>query len=131
MFSQKLHSEMKFTKIHADENGETHFTDEEIELESVEYAPPAPALLLSKFESAARYAFSVFPAGWFGDWHPTPRRQIYFILSGELEGKVSDGETRRFGSGSIVMVEDTTGKGHVTQVVSEEAVHTAVVHLDN
>jgi len=131
MFSSNLRSEMKYTKIYADEEGETHFLDIEIEFESVVYAPPAPALLLSQFNPATRYAFSVFPAGWFGDWHRTPRRQIYFILSGELEGKVSDGETRRYGAGSIVMVEDTTGKGHVTRVVSEEAVQTAVVHLDN
>ncbi|MFC1802540.1 hypothetical protein ACFL0D_01075 [Thermoproteota archaeon] len=131
MFSKKLGSEMKYTKIYADEEGETHFKDIGIEFESVEYAPPAPALLLSQFNPATRYAFSVFPAGWFGDWHRTPRRQIYFILSGELEGKVSDGEKRVFDAGSIVMVEDTTGKGHVTKVVGSEDVHTAVVHLDN
>ena len=122
---------MKYTKIYTDDDGETHFKDIEVAFESVEYAPPAPALLLSQFNSATRYAFSVFPGGWFGDWHPTPRRQIYFILSGELEGKVSDGETRRFGAGSIVLVEDTTGKGHVTRVVSSEEVQTAVIVLDN
>jgi hypothetical protein len=122
---------MKYTKIFADSDGETHFKDIEIELESVVNAPPAPALLLSQFNPATRYAFSVFPAGWFGDWHPIPRKQIYFILSGTLDCIVSDGEKRLFGAGSIVMVEDTTGKGHVTRVVSEEAVHTAVVHLDN
>ena len=122
---------MKYTKIYTDDDGETHFKDIEVAFESVEYAPPAPALLLSQFNSATRYAFSVFPAGWFGDWHPTPLRQIYFILSGELEGTVSDGETRRFKAGSIVMVEDTTGKGHVTRVLGSEDVHSAVVSLDD
>jgi hypothetical protein len=121
---------MKYSRIYADEEGETHFTDHEIDFESVEYAPPAPALMLSKFNPATGYAFSVFPSGWFGDWHPTPRRQIYFILSGTLDCMVSDGEKRLFGAGSIVLVEDTSGKGHVTKVVSEEEVHSAVIALD-
>ena len=32
------------------------------------------------------------PAGWYGDWHPAPRRQLMFCLAGELEVQVSDGE---------------------------------------
>ena len=73
--------------------------------------------------------FFVAPSGWFGDWHPTPRRQIFFCLSGEVEAQVSDGEVRRFGAGSIVLLEDTTGKGHVSRVVSSEDNIVAVVQL--
>ena len=123
--------EMYYTKIFVDKEGETHFMDIEIGLELVEYAPPAPPLLISQFNPAKRYAFSVFPSGWFGDWHPTPRKQVYFILSGKLEGRVSDGETRQFGPGSIVLVDDTTGKGHVTKVLGSEDVLSAVIHLDD
>jgi hypothetical protein len=42
-----------------------------------------------------------------------------FCLSGELEVEVSDGEIRRFGPGSVILVEDTSGKGHVSRVVGE------------
>ncbi len=31
----------------------------------------------------------------------------------------SDGETRRFGIGAVLRVEDTTGKGHSSRVVGE------------
>ena len=120
---------MKYTKIFADKEGVSHFMDVEIELEPVDFAPPAPPLNLSSFNPATQYAFCVFQSGWFGDWHPTPRRQIFFILSGETEVKVSDGEIRCFGPGSIVLVEDTTGKGHVTRVLSSTDVVTAVVQL--
>ena len=120
---------MKYTKIFADECGETHFKDVEIKLESVDFAPPAPPLLLSLFNPAKQYAFFVAPSGWFGDWHPTPQRQIFFCLSGEVEAQVSDGEVRRFGAGSIVLLEDTTGKGHVSRVVSSEDSIVAVVQL--
>ena len=121
--------EMKYTKIFVDETGETHFKDIEIELESVDFAPPAPPLMLSQFKPATRYAFSLFPSGWFGDWHPTPKKQTFLFLSGEMEVRVSDGEERRFGAGSIVLVEDTTGKGHVSRVVGSTDVVTAVVQL--
>jgi hypothetical protein len=122
---------MKYTKVFADEKGETHFTDVEIDFESVDFAPPAPPLMLSQFRSATRFAFSLFPCGWFGDWHPTPRKQVFFILSGMLEGGVSDGEKRLFGPGSIVLVEDTSGKGHTTKVVGSVDVLAAVVQLDD
>ena len=122
---------MKYTKIYSDEKGESHFKDIEIELESIEYAPPAPPLMLSKFMPAKQFAFTVFKSGWYGDWHPTPMKQIYFILSGTLEGTVSDGERRIFGPGCIVLVEDTTGKGHITEVIGSEDVTAAVVQLDS
>ena len=34
----------------------------------------------------------------------------------------SDGEVRRFPPGALLLLEDTTGKGHITRIVSEEAV---------
>ena len=38
-------------------------------------------------------------------------------LSGEIEAEVSDGDVRRFGPGSITLVEDLSGKGHASRVV--------------
>jgi hypothetical protein len=58
---------MRYTKIFTDEEGETHFEDVEIELELVDFAPPAPSLYLSSFKPVSRYAFGVFPSGWYGD----------------------------------------------------------------
>jgi len=121
--------EMKYTKIFTDEEGETHFKDVEIKLESVDFAPPAPPINLSTFNPATQYAFSVFPSGWYGDWHPTPRKQIFFLLSGESEAQVSDGEVRRFSAGSILLAEDTSGKGHVSRVVGSKDMVVAVVQL--
>lgn len=122
---------MRYTRVFADEKGETHFEDVEVELELVDFAPPASPLMLSRFNSATRFAFCVFPSGWFGEWHPTPRKQFFFGLSGEYEVKVSDGESRVFGPGSVVLVEDVAGKGHVTRVVGSEGVLTAIVQLED
>ena len=122
-------SDMKYNRIFADTKGESHFMDVKMKLESVDFAPPAPSVNLSSFTPATQYAFCVFPSGWFGDWHPTPRKQIFFFLSGKMEVQVGDGEVRRFSAGSVVLVEDTTGKGHVSRVVGSTDVVTAVVQL--
>ncbi len=120
---------MKYTRIYTDSNGESHFEDVEVELKQVDFAPPAPPVFLSSFSPATQYAFISGPAGWYGDWHPAPQRQVFFYLSGELEAEVSDGEVRRFGPGSVVLVEDTTGKGHTSRVVGASSVLMAVVQL--
>jgi len=120
---------MKYTRIFSDKEGETHFKDVEIELEPVEFAPPAPPVNLSSFTLATQYAFCVFPSGWYGDWHPTPKKQTFLFLSGEMEVRVSDGEERRFSPGSIVLVVDTLGEGHVSRVLGSSDVVTAVVQL--
>jgi hypothetical protein len=50
-------------------------------------------------------------------------------MSGELEVEVSDGEIRRFSAGSLVLLEDTTGKGHLTRVVGSTGVDAVFVQL--
>lgn len=120
---------MRYTRIYADTKGESHFQDVRVELEPVVFAPPAPPVNISSFAPATRYAFCVFSSGWFGDWHPAPRRQIFFVLSGEVEVQVGDGEVRRFGAGSIVLAEDTSGKGHVSRAVGSTDFVTAVLQL--
>ena len=120
---------MHYARIYADESGESHFGDVSLASNSVDYAPPAPPLYLSDVMPATGWLFVTFPAGWDSDWHPTPRRQVFLILAGEVEGETSDGERRRFGPGSAVLLEDTTGKGHRAWVRGDGDARAAVVHL--
>ena len=108
-----------YTRLYADNLGESHFADIEIDLTLTEYAPPAPPLELSSITPAKQFGFMNAPAGWASDWHPASERNIFFVLSGEWEVTASDGETRRFSAGSVLRVEDTTGKGHKSRVISE------------
>jgi hypothetical protein len=41
-------------------------------------------------------------------------------LSGQGEIEISDGAKRRFGPGAVMLADDTTGRGHITRVVSNE-----------
>jgi hypothetical protein len=121
---------VKYVRVYTDANGETHFEDIKVEFTKVEFAPPAPPLNVSAFMAASRFGFLSAPPGWYGYWHPVPQRQFIFYLAGEIEAEVSDGEVRRFGPGSVTLVEDTTGKGHTSRVVGSDEVLAVVVQLD-
>jgi hypothetical protein len=54
------------------------------------------------------------------DWHRAPRRQYVITLSGHGELEVAGGKKIPVGPGSIDLVEDTTGKGHITKVTGTE-----------
>lgn len=113
---------MRYTRIYADPNGESHFEEVDLELQEVAYAPPAPPFFVSQPSPASAVVWTTIPAGWSGDWHPTPRLQWWFQLAGEVEVFTSDGELRRFLAGSIVRLEDETGRGHTTRVIGDQDV---------
>ena len=118
-----------FLRLYADEAGESRVEEASVDLERTPYAPPAPDLLLSKPFPAAAAAFLTFPRGWSGTWHVTPRRQLMVVLSGLIEVEMSDGSVRRVGPGTVGLLEDTSGQGHVTRVVGDEPVEALVVPL--
>jgi quercetin dioxygenase-like cupin family protein len=60
------------------------------------------------------------PAGRVSDWHTAPRRQYVITLSGRGEIEVSGGKKIPVEPGHIELVEDTTGKGHITRVIGTE-----------
>ena len=119
-----------YTRLYSDAQGESHFDNVEIDLASTDYAPPAPPLELSAVKPASHLGFMNAPGGWASDWHPSPARNMFFVLTGEWEVSASDGETRKFSAGSALLVEDTTGKGHSSRVVSGTDSLAAIVQLD-
>ncbi len=54
---------------------------------------------------------------YFLDFHPASRRQMVVTLAGESEIELEDGRKIRLGPGSILLAEDTTGKGHISRAV--------------
>jgi hypothetical protein len=48
-------------------------------------------------------------------WHTGPARQFVITLSGNSEVEVSGGVHVAAGAGHINLIEDTTGKGHITR----------------
>lgn len=105
-------------RLYSDASGESHFSTTTIELSSVEFAPPAPPLEVSGLTPAI-HGFLRASTGWYGDWHPAPKRQMMCLLSGSLRLETSDGQSRLLQPGAIVLLEDTEGTGHTTRVVSD------------
>jgi hypothetical protein len=121
---------LKYVRVYSDSIGETHFEDLEINLDKIDFEPPAPPIYTSDFISSTSYGFlSVLP-GWESEWHPTPKRQFIIYLSGIIEAEVSDGESRQFGPGSITLVEDTSGTGHKSKALGNDKIVLVVIQLE-
>ena len=54
------------------------------------------------------------------EWHTGPRRQFVITLSGRAEIEVAGGQKVAIGPGHINLIEDTTGKGHITRNLGTE-----------
>jgi hypothetical protein len=121
--------QISYVRVYADDAGESHFEDCVLDLESVDYAPPAPPLLLSALNPGTGVIFMSCEPGWSGDWHPGPRRQWMLWLAGATTIEVSDGETRTIAAGTILLSEDTTGKGHRSWDAGPDRVLIAIVPI--
>ena len=108
-----------YTRLYSDQDGESHFEDLTVELTAVDYAPPAPALLFADLGAAAHAAFLGGPADWEGEWHRSSGRRLFVVITGQWEIEASDGEKRSFGPNDVLLVEDTTGTGHNSRVISD------------
>lgn len=121
---------MKRLRLYADKDGESHVEEFGTDYNLIAYAPPAPAIGVSPPEDASRYVMVRFPAGWDSALHTTPRRQLFVMLSGSLEGQASDGTLIPLEAGDVLLMEDTTGKGHTAKVLGGAEVQAMMVHLE-
>ena len=116
---------MKITRIYSDADGETHFGELAIPLTD------AGAIgMLSQLQGATGIIFRETAGDYDFLWHNAPRRQYVIILEGGVDFTVSDGETRRFGGGDVVLLEDTSGKGHVSKAVGGQTRKSIFITLD-
>ena len=111
---------VKYHRIYADAQGGSHFDSVTVEQRLASGAPPAAPFYVSGDKPASKYRFYSFQPGWIGDWHPSPARQFLALMSGVVEMETTDGTVRRLGPGDLVLLEDTTGKGHVTRNLSND-----------
>jgi hypothetical protein len=110
-----------YTRLYTGDDGESHFEDLEVELVPQDFAPPAAPLNVGAFLPTAGSFWVGAPVGWAGQTpHPAPRRQVFCTVAGEYEVTASDGSVRSFPAGSVLVLEDTWGRGHATRITSEE-----------
>jgi hypothetical protein len=111
---------LTFLRIYADADGESHMQELDLALLPKQIFQGLPALRLSAVWPAKSFSFCYVPAGMNEvSWHNSPSRKIVIWLTGEIEYETSDGEVRRLPAGTVVLSEDTIGKGHISRHPAE------------
>lgn len=93
--------------VHADAAGESHI--ERLTVRRPRLDMPIVSVLANSYRPATN------------DWHNAPFKTFTINLIGDLEVELSDGTRQRIGKGELVYLDDVTGKGHVTRLLTPVA----------
>ena len=116
---------MRIHNLYTDDQGESHFRDIE-----VEYTNKGPGGEYTDRLPANGIIFRKTPGSYDLDWHPAPRRQYIINLDAGVTITASDGEARTIGAGEVILVEDTHGKGHLSEAVGGQLRHSIFVPIE-
>jgi hypothetical protein len=122
--------EMKLARLLADDVGESHFEDIELPMTLLDDSPPAKPHYFTQPKEAKAWVSLRCPPDWDGGLHPTPRRQIIICTAGSVRVITSLGVARELVPGTAVLLEDTHGKGHVSEVTSDVPFETIAIRLE-
>ena len=129
------HSEpsgMKVLRLYADACGESRFEATTMPMALKEFAPPAAPFRVSDPHPALNYVILEISVEWAGAVpHPSPARMMAFCLSGRTRVTASSGESQTFVAGDCLLHDDTTGKGHSTEVTSDVPARWVFIRLPN
>ena len=115
---------MKVTRVYSDKNGDSQFEDVDIELfDNGEIGQ------ISENIDVKSLQFRKVSTDYDYDFHHAPQRQYIVLLDGGVEITTSLGETRQFQTGEILLMEDTTGKGHKTKNLERRERTSIFIHL--
>ena len=107
---------VSFIRLYTDANGVSHFSKETLPLAPVAGGQGMEAnLAVSRIGDVKGVMFAQLKAGATEDWHIAPRRQFMVCVQGVVEITASDGQKQRLTPGQFMLLEDTTGKGHITR----------------
>jgi hypothetical protein len=106
---------MEFTisRIYSDAAGDSHFEDQFIPLRD-----SGVIGYLSEGTIVTEVYFRYVQADYDYDFHTAPQKQLVVLLDGAVEIETSLGDKRVFQSGTVLLLEDTQGKGHKTKNVA-------------
>jgi len=106
---------LHYWHLYSDDKGVSHFKDETLPFKVLGQPgmanPPAAASL----EGAKGATFLLLHAGQTEDWHRAPAKQFLIVVHGASQVTAGDGTVKEFHLGDIVLMDDTTGKGHITK----------------
>lgn len=100
----------KVTTIYSDSKAESHFEDIAIPLTDA-----GDIGKLSNAIAAKEIIIREVTPSYDYDFYTAPQKQYIALLDGEIEIETSLSDKRSFKPGEVLLVEDTTGKGHKTR----------------
>jgi hypothetical protein len=98
---------MEVIRIYQGEDGESHV--ERVKVMGSPKPLPVDSVVASSIAQGTE------------DWHNAPYKTFTINVVGDIEGEVSDGTRVKIGKGDLVYLEDLTGKGHVTRLLTPVA----------
>lgn len=121
--AEQARTRVSVTRLYTGPDNQSHFEEIEVAFSS------STAVGIAQLMKTAGAELRRTPAGNVQDWHTASRRQYIITLSGHTQIEVAGGKKLTYGPGHISLVEDTTGKGHLTRVVGAEDVVSVVLPL--
>ena len=105
----------QIVRVYTDSDGDSHFEDVQLPLQD-----RGAVGRLSEAFPAKSIVFREVKASYDWDFHTAPARQYIVLLDGEIEIETSLHDRRIFKPGDVLLMEDTTGKGHKTRNLRPE-----------
>jgi len=116
---------LQYLRLYTDASGVSQFAHEQYDLRSG--ADRGQGTLASfPIPNVEGASYVALKRGVVENWHVAPRRQFIICLTGEAEVTAGSGEVRHLKPGGVLLVEDTSGKGHITRSVGSVD-HIAIV----
>jgi quercetin dioxygenase-like cupin family protein len=115
--SAQTHKRVFVTRLYTGPDHQTHSEEVESAFTAATAGTGSDVSQLMRVTGAELHRI---PAGTVQDWHTAPRRQYVITLSGRGEIEVAGGKKIPVEPGHIELVEDTTGKGHITRAIGSE-----------
>jgi len=106
---------MNITRLYTGKDQKSHF--EEIDLKF----GGDQKILTTESRPATMAVFRCVPPGTVLDLHPAPRRQYLITMAGSWEIEAGNGVKKIFKAGDVMLADDTTGEGHRSRVLGNEA----------
>ena len=105
--------------LYSDTDGVSH-------IEPIDFTTAAE---FSDGRAAKSINFTPHEVGWDVDLHPAPRRQVVFVVSGQVEIGLEDETKHVFSPGDIFLADDASGRGHMTRTYGDVPCLLATVPL--
>ncbi|NQW16277.1 MAG: hypothetical protein HQ478_02210 [Chloroflexi bacterium] len=115
---------MRITRVYTGDDNETHFEDIDLDVH------PEKTHLLTDGIPTSEIIFRTTPADAFNDFHNPARRQYTINLEGTIELESGTGQKCVLGPGTVMLVEDLTGRGHISRGIAGNIRRSIVVGLD-